>query len=85
WTRTPLPLPEDLPSINNITGTPTVIGKRGKIVAHPASSSILLILPSNAVNATGLSILRSTAPGHFRDWEIVWEETSGCVGEPLFD
>ena len=65
----------------------TVIGKRGKIVAPPASPhhSLLLILPSNAPNSTALSILRSTAAGHFRDWEAVWEAESGCAWEPLFD
>ncbi|KAM5540076.1 hypothetical protein V8D89_006216 [Ganoderma adspersum] len=87
WTRTALPLPSELQSINNITGTPTVIGKRGKIVAPPQSphGSILLILPDNAANSTGLSILRSTAVGHFRDWEVVWEAESGNAWEPLFD
>ena len=87
WTRIALPLPTNLVSKNNITGTPTVIGKRGKIVAPPQSphGSILLILPDNAVNSTGLSILRSTAAGHFRDWEAVFEMESGCGWEPLFD
>ncbi len=87
WTRTPLPLAPELESANNITGTPTVIGKRGKVVAPPQSShhSVLLILPSNAENSTALSILRSTAAGHFRDWETVWEAPSGCGWEPLFD
>ncbi|TBU45349.1 hypothetical protein BD309DRAFT_1017869 [Dichomitus squalens] len=87
WTRTALPPPSELQTINNITGTPTVIGKRGKIVAPPQSSShsLLLILPDNAANSTGLSILRSTAAGHFRDWEVVWEAASGNAWEPLFD
>ncbi|RPD58194.1 hypothetical protein L227DRAFT_577242 [Lentinus tigrinus ALCF2SS1-6] len=87
WTRTPLPLAPELQSANNITGTPTVIGKRGKVVAPPQSPhhSVLLILPSNAANSTALSVLRSTAAGHFRDWETVWEAPSGCGWEPLFD
>ena len=87
WTRTPLPLFSEFKSENNITGTPTVIGKRGKVVAPPNSKehAILLILPSNAPNSTGLSILRSTAAGHFRDWEAVWEAPTGCGWEPLFD
>ncbi|KAH9933964.1 uncharacterized protein BXZ73DRAFT_46129 [Epithele typhae] len=90
WTRTPLPLPPTLQTTNNITATPTVIGKRGKVVPVPASSfsgpaSILLLLPSNAPNSTALSILRSTAAGHFRDWEAVWEAESGCGWEPLYD
>ena len=87
WTRTPLPLAPELKSINNVTGTPTVIGKRGKVVAPPQSPyhSILLLLPSNAPNSTALSILRSTAAGHFRDWVAVWETESGCGWEPLFD
>lgn len=87
WTRTPLPLPSEVQSTNNITGTPTVIGKRGKVVAPPQSPhhSLLLILPSNAPNSTALSILRSTAKGHFRDWETLWEANSGSGWEPLFD
>lgn len=86
WTRTALPLPSDLPSINNITGTPTVIGKRGKLVAPPSHPDTLFaILPSNAPNSTGLSIITSTAAGHFKDWKVVWESTKGCSWEPLFD
>lgn len=87
WTRTPLPLAPELVSANNITGTPTVIGKRGKLVAPPNSphGSLLAILPSNAPNSTAITILRSTAAGHFRDWEAVWEAPSGCGWEPLFD
>ncbi|KAI0665592.1 hypothetical protein C8Q78DRAFT_986159 [Trametes maxima] len=87
WTRTPLPLAPELVSANNVTGTPTVIGKRGKLVAPPNSPhhSLLAILPSNAPNSTALSILRSTAAGHFRDWEAVWEAPSGSGWEPLFD
>ncbi|CDO73884.1 hypothetical protein BN946_scf185016.g41 [Trametes cinnabarina] len=87
WTRTPLPLAPELISQNNVTGTPTVIGKRGKLVAPPESPdrSLLAILPSNALNSSALSILRSTAAGHFRDWKAVWEVASGCVWEPLFD
>lgn len=83
WTRSPLPL--NLPSINNITGTPTVIGKRGKLIAPPKSDTLLALLPSNAVNSTGLTILSSTASGHFRDWTVAWEIGAGCGWEPLYD
>ena len=65
-----------------------MIGKRGKLVPVASSdggSTILAILPSNAVNPTGLSILASTDTGHFRDWEVVWEVEEGCGWEPLFD
>ena len=67
--------------------TYTVIGKRGKVIAPPRSSAhaLLLLLPSNAPGSTALSILRSTAAGHFRDWEAVWEAEAGCGWEPLFD
>lgn len=100
WTRTAFPLPTSLQpeSINNITGTPTVIGKRGKLVSLPAvstsiqnttstrnSTTLVALLPDNAVNSTGLSILASTAAGHFRDWKVVWEVDSGCEAEVLFD
>ncbi|EPQ53231.1 hypothetical protein GLOTRDRAFT_140106 [Gloeophyllum trabeum ATCC 11539] len=97
WTRTPLPLTFDPPSVNNVTGTPTVIGKRGKLVAIPPSQSpaplfdssfpttLLYVLPSNAANSSALTILASTAPGHFRDWRVVWEVSAGCGWEPLFD
>lgn len=37
------------------------------------------------MNSTALSILASTADGHFKDWEVVWEAPSGSVAEPLFD
>jgi len=75
WVRRALPLNirEDP---NNVTGTPTVIGKRGKLVAVSSSSSkpnnttlgeeettyLLAILPSNAPNSTALTILASS-PG----------------------
>ncbi|TCD70367.1 hypothetical protein EIP91_003719 [Steccherinum ochraceum] len=86
WTRTSLPLPADIPSQNNVTGTPTVIGKRGKLVSLPSKpSSLLAILPSNAPISTALSIFGSTAEGHFRDWKVLWETSSGCGWEPLFD
>ncbi|KAI8995242.1 hypothetical protein BD414DRAFT_506060 [Trametes punicea] len=87
WTRTAFPLAPELASKNNVTGTPTVIGKRGKLVVPPNSPhrSLLAILPSNAPNSSAISILRSTAAGHFRDWEAVWEAPSGCGWEPLFD
>ncbi|KAL5514016.1 hypothetical protein ACEPAG_2777 [Sanghuangporus baumii] len=85
WTRTPLPLPSELipASANNVTGTPTVIGKRGKLFSR--GSSLFALLPSNAANSSALSILGSTAQGHFRDWTVVWEVGSGCDAEPLFD
>ncbi|KAL5501074.1 hypothetical protein ACEPAH_9461 [Sanghuangporus vaninii] len=85
WTRTPLPLPSELTpaSANNVTGTPTVIGKRGKLFSH--GSSLFALLPSNAANSSALSILGSTAQGHFRDWTVMWEMDFGCVAEPLFD
>ena len=91
WTRTPLPLFSEFKSENNITGTPPPVGKRGKLVAPPPAHSpahahsLLLVLPDNAAGSTGLSILRGTAPGHFRDWEVVWEASGGCAWEPLFD
>lgn len=83
WTRTPFPLPDELLSINDITETPTVIGKRGKLIT--SGSSLLAVLPSNAVNSSTFSILSSTAKGHFRDWEIVFEAASGCEWEALYD
>lgn len=88
WIRSAFPSPSELSpsSIINITGTPTVIGKRGKLVAPPARPDTLLaILPSNAVNSTGLSILASTAQNRYKDWEVVWEASEGCAFEPLFD
>ncbi|KDQ57950.1 hypothetical protein JAAARDRAFT_34765 [Jaapia argillacea MUCL 33604] len=95
WTRTPFPLTITPPSINNVTNTPTVIGKRGKFVALPATPSpspspaggttLLAILPSNAPNSTALSILSSTSAASFGDWKVVWEVESGCGWEPLFD
>jgi hypothetical protein len=81
WTRSTLPI--DLPSINNITNTPTVIGKRGKLVS--VQDMLLAILPSNAPNSTALTILASTARNRFLDWSVLWEASSGCVAEPLFD
>ena len=44
-----------------------------------------MLLPSNVVNSTALSLVKSTAVGHFRDWEEVWSASSGCVAEPVFD
>ncbi|KAF5391695.1 hypothetical protein D9757_002530 [Collybiopsis confluens] len=85
WIRTPLPLSLAAHSINNITRTPTVVGKRGKLVSPTGSNTLLAILPSNALNSTGLSILSSTSRGQFLDWNILWEVTSGCGWEPLFD
>lgn len=85
WTRTPLPLSLAAHSINNITRTPTVIGKRGKLVAPTGSDMLLALLPDNAVNSTGLSIIGSTSQGDFRDWKILWEVAAGCGWEPLFD
>ncbi|KAI0065217.1 hypothetical protein BV25DRAFT_1880942 [Artomyces pyxidatus] len=83
WTRTPLPL--DLPSINNITNTPTVIGKRGKLATIPSSNTLLALLPSNAPYSSAFSVLASTPAGHFHDWSVVWEVGSGCEAEILFD
>ncbi|KAI0795808.1 hypothetical protein C8Q75DRAFT_791033 [Abortiporus biennis] len=92
WTRTPLPLPSSLSSRNNITGTPTVIGKRGKLITVPPNSKsndtlvrLLAILPSNAPSSAGLSILQSTSKGSFKDWQVIWEAESGCEWEPLVD
>lgn len=94
WTRNPFPSPSLLPGSHNITGTPTPLGKRGKLVAVPPANSnnasesddsmLLALLPSNAPNSTAFVILRSTAQGHFRDWIVVWEG-DGCGWEPLFD
>jgi len=89
WTRTPLPSQLSPPSVNNITGTPTVIGKRGKLLSPPpklsSQATLFAILPSNVPNSTGLSILQSTAKGMFIDWRVVWEVETGCGWEPLFD
>lgn len=46
---------------------------------------LLALLPDNAPNSTGLSIIGSTSRGDFRDWKILWEVASGCGWEPLFD
>ncbi|KAI0085218.1 hypothetical protein BDY19DRAFT_452721 [Irpex rosettiformis] len=83
WTRTALPSPANLVSVNNITGTPTVIGKRGKLVS--SKNALYAILPSNAANSTALSIIGSTVSGHFVDWEVLWESSNGNTAEPLFD
>jgi hypothetical protein len=87
WTRTALPLPPDLRFTTNVTATPTVIGKRGKLFPVGASDGVqlLAILPSNTPGSSGLSILASTASGHFRDWALVFEMPEGCDWEPLFD
>jgi len=73
WTRTPL---------THLTVTPTVLGKRGKVATF--KSNLILILPDNAPNSTALTLLSSTAAGHFRDWKVLWE-TEGNGWEPLFD
>ena len=68
-----------------------MIGKRGKLVTVPSSpgtvgaTTLLALLPSNAVNSTAFSILASTDAGHFRDWSVAWEIQSGCGWEVLFD
>ncbi|KAG6906790.1 hypothetical protein DXG01_012123 [Tephrocybe rancida] len=80
WTRTPLPL-----TVTNITLSPTPTGKRGKLVAPPHSSDILVLLPSNAPGSTALVILASSAEGQFTDWRTVWEAQNGFDGEPLYD
>ncbi|KAJ8095139.1 hypothetical protein AAF712_006877 [Marasmius tenuissimus] len=93
WTRAPLPFSLADESINNITRTPLVIGKRGKLVAisvpqqngSGSDTTLLALLPDNAVNSTGLSILGSTAKGNFRDWKILHEHAEGSKWEPLFD
>ncbi|KAK7036688.1 hypothetical protein VNI00_011353 [Paramarasmius palmivorus] len=85
WHRSPLPQALAEQSINNITRTPTVIGKRGKLVAPPKSDILLALLPNNAVNSTGLSILGSTAKKNFSDWKILWEVEEGNRWEVLFD
>ncbi|KAF8590350.1 hypothetical protein K439DRAFT_1330017 [Ramaria rubella] len=73
WTRTLL---------SNLTVTPTVIGKRGKVVAY--KSNLVMVLPDNAANSTLLTLLASTADGHFRDWTTIWT-TEGNGWEPIFD
>jgi len=84
WTRAAIP--PNIPGSGNITGTPTYIGKRGKLVAPLASPDTLLaILPDNAANSSALTILRSTATEGYQDWTAVWYAASGCVAEPLFD
>ena len=83
WTRTALPSPANLISKNNITGTPTVIGKRGKLVS--SKDTLYAILPSNAPNSTALSIVGSTVSGNFLDWKVIWESSNGNTAEPLFD
>ncbi|KAJ3489192.1 hypothetical protein NLI96_g2298 [Meripilus lineatus] len=97
WTRGPLPLSPALATVNNITDTPTVIGKRGKLFSqtNPPKSSpssnfssgtiLYAILPSNAPNSTAFSILSSTSGADFNDWKVEWEAKSGCGWEPLFD
>lgn len=49
------------------------------------SEALLMVLPTNVVNSTGLTILASTPEADFEDWQIVWEVDSGCEWEPLFD
>ena len=47
---------------------------------------LLLLPPSSAPSSTRvLSILRTTAAGYFRGWELMWAEPSGCAWESLFD
>jgi hypothetical protein len=36
-------------------------------------------------NSSALALFKSTAQGHFRDWEEVWSANSGCAAEPVFD
>jgi len=73
WTRTPF---------LNLSITPTVLGKRGKLAAM--GSNIIAVLPDNSPNSTILQLLASTAQGHFRDWNIIWEG-EGNGWEPLLD
>ena len=95
WTRAPFPMPSSLPGSHNVTGTPTPLGKRGKLVAVPPASSnkssarrnettLLALLPSNSPESSALSILQSSSKGQFRDWSVAWEG-EGCGWEPLFD
>lgn len=95
WTRVPFPLSIDGDK-NNVTSTPTVIGKRGKLVsvthhetqrtrAEPPATHLLAILPSNAPRSNALTILHSTSTHRFRDWTVVWQSEIGCGWEPLFD
>jgi hypothetical protein len=58
WTRTALPLPSSLPLLpgvpeigKNVTGTPTVIGKRGKLFAVAGASSLVSSSQQNASDA----------------------------------
>ena len=85
WTRTPLILTSEASpaTVNNITSTPTVIGKRGKILS--LGPQLFAILPSNDKNSGAISIISSSATGHFRDWTVVWEASTGNTAEPLFD
>ncbi|EEB97373.1 hypothetical protein MPER_03322 [Moniliophthora perniciosa FA553] len=85
WNRRTLPLSLAEQSVNNITKTPTVIGKRGKLVAPPNNGMLLALLPNNAVNSTGLSILGSTETDDFTDWRVMWEVEEGNRWEVLFD
>ncbi|GJJ14379.1 hypothetical protein Clacol_008643 [Clathrus columnatus] len=56
--------------------------KRGKVVAY--KSNLIMILPDNAPNSTALTLISSTAEGHFRDWRTILE-TDGNGWEPVFD
>ncbi|KAI3614017.1 hypothetical protein WG66_010760 [Moniliophthora roreri] len=85
WNRRTLPLSLAGESVNNITKTPTVIGKRGKLVAPPNSEMLLALLPNNAANSTGLSVLGSTEKDNFTDWKVMWEVKEGNRWEVLFD
>ena len=73
WTRTPL---------LNLSVTPTVLGKRGKITAY--HNNLIAILPDNSPNSTKLQLLASTAEGHFKDWKVLWDG-EGNGWEPVLD
>lgn len=71
WTRT---------ALTNLSVTPIPLGKRGKVVAY--GSSLIMILPDNL--STALTLISSTAKGHFNDWHKILE-TDGNGWEPVFD
>ncbi|KIJ31449.1 hypothetical protein M422DRAFT_185901 [Sphaerobolus stellatus SS14] len=73
WTRSPF---------LDLSVTPTVLGKRGKLAAY--HDNLIAILPDNAPNSTRLQLLGSTAQGHFSDWSVLWDGV-GNGWEPLLD
>lgn len=87
WTRFALPPAlAGYPDSGSSGGIAT--GKRGKTVPYTypdGTEALFMILPTNVVNSTGLTILASTPKANFEDWGIVWEIDSGCGWEPLVD